>query len=315
MRKTASTHWWILAAACCCMLLCATPSSAAESDAINETPKIDNVGFMENPPKELVDRFPMCDAFLNVEWIDKEKKIGISHYSLYNEKGEKVVQSIDALIHLDPQFPRYDYSTTEYYPGSSIDSPKQPFNKKNLHNLRSLIKNGKVDRTNIDLRIKGNSRGIEFARLPYESYSLANHQRNICVPYPGNHRMWLAENKYISKIYSNDKLKKIRKTLESAHLMSNKISILEGFDCFLSVDLNFDGKQDYYACNSLLYSVGDDYYELIRGSHAEYGKLKFPPFCRKCEINAFSDCYLTTDGEQFFLNNQCNLTESTKGDE
>jgi hypothetical protein len=28
-----------------------------------------NIGFMKNPPKELKEKFPMCDQFLDVKWI------------------------------------------------------------------------------------------------------------------------------------------------------------------------------------------------------------------------------------------------------
>jgi hypothetical protein len=45
------------------------PLCAAETTQ----PAITNIGFMESPPKELKEKFPMCDAFLKVEWIDKEK--------------------------------------------------------------------------------------------------------------------------------------------------------------------------------------------------------------------------------------------------
>jgi hypothetical protein len=69
---------WIALAS---FLSLALPLCAAET----AQPPITNVGFMENPPKELKEKFPMCDAFLKVEWIDKEKKVGYSEYEFYNQ--------------------------------------------------------------------------------------------------------------------------------------------------------------------------------------------------------------------------------------
>lgn len=45
-----------------------------------------NIGFKKNVPKELKQKFPICDEFLDVKWIDITGKLKIEYY----ENGEKV---------------------------------------------------------------------------------------------------------------------------------------------------------------------------------------------------------------------------------
>lgn len=44
----------------------------------------DNVGFRKNVPEELKQRFPLCDLFLDIEWIDPTGKFNIEYYSSDN---------------------------------------------------------------------------------------------------------------------------------------------------------------------------------------------------------------------------------------
>jgi hypothetical protein len=64
-----------------------------------------------NPSQKLKERFPMCDAFLKVKWIDKKKKIGYSRYDLHRNKGEW--ENL-ALIHLDANWPSFRYDIKDW---------------------------------------------------------------------------------------------------------------------------------------------------------------------------------------------------------
>src|SRR4030042_2676398 len=91
--------------------LASVPVFAADEKINNKekgNPVPENIGFMKNPPKELTEKFPMCDAFLKVEWIDKEKKIGYSHYDLYRD-GKREKEKAFALIHIHDVLPHFDY--------------------------------------------------------------------------------------------------------------------------------------------------------------------------------------------------------------
>ncbi len=73
--------------------LASVPAFAADEKIINKekgNPVPENIGFMKNPPKELTEKFPMCDAFLKVEWIDKKYNTGYCNYEV-TIKGQKRV--------------------------------------------------------------------------------------------------------------------------------------------------------------------------------------------------------------------------------
>ena len=316
MKKTASTHCWILAAVCCCMLLCAIPSSAAESDATNATPKIDNVGFMNNPPKELVDRFPMCDEFLNVEWIDEDKRIGLAIYSLYKQDGKIGVKYAKSIIDLDPEYMYWRYSANEYYLTETKSSGDQKvvFKKRGLKNIFQFIQKGSVVRHNILLRVENGDESIELT--PVDDYpgnwTLANYKKNICIVYPNNKNAWLVEKKFATA--SNKET--IKKKLTNAHFWNEDFYSKFFNDWFeqgiFPVDLNKDGIQDYFSGTTSVYSVGNEYYQVVPGDD-DHTYYFFPPHDKKCQLLAPMGFTLTTNGTTYLLNNQCSLKEMTLG--
>ena len=84
---------------------------AAEMKNESSASDLNNIGFMKNPPKALTEKFPMCDAFLNVKWIAPEKNIGYTHFEaiIKNKYGRfKGRKSVWALVDLDSQTIDYD---------------------------------------------------------------------------------------------------------------------------------------------------------------------------------------------------------------
>jgi hypothetical protein len=128
---------------------------AADEKIINKgkrNPVPENIGFMKKPPKELTEKFPMCDAFLNVEWINKEKNIGYSNYEVII-KGKK--RMMWALVTLNDDIPTYGWDVYQY---------KQ---QGGLKEIFEMIKYGE-DKGNIFVMIptyKGISVKI-YARIP-----------------------------------------------------------------------------------------------------------------------------------------------------
>jgi len=61
--------------------------------------------------------------------------------------------------------------------------------------------------------------------------TLANNQKNVCVPYPDGQRMWIAEQRMVKKIYSPDEVsRKLEKLKESIRTKGMDLSE----DTFLS---------------------------------------------------------------------------------
>jgi hypothetical protein len=293
------------------LLAISAAGRAGESVSKNAIPALKNIGFIENPPKELKEKFPMCDAFLKVEWIDKAKNIGYSRYDLYRD-GKKDERPAFALIHIDNIFPHFDYDLSVFEGVGRIGIEK----------VFEIIKKGRADRNDIFLIIKRNDgEELEFRIISGTrdvwNFTLADDRLNVCIPYPDNQRMWIAEGKRVDKIYSKEKSFDIFKKLKTfIEFPPERLGI--GF--YLVIDMNFDGKEDYVGEGGrIIYSYGSKYYamEPVRKKDAAYAddvdEWSFPPTQKKCKLNYWLGPNLTTDGKNYFLNNQCNLTELTKG--
>jgi hypothetical protein len=65
-----------------------------------------------------------------------------------------------------------------------------------------------------------------------------------------------------------------------------------------------------------VYSYAGQYYQMTKtGAGYDYVEYYFPHSKKKCVLKPFGVYYLTTDGKNYFLSNQCDLTELTKGGE
>jgi hypothetical protein len=218
------------------MIVVNAPLFAGEGKGAHTKRDISNIGFIKNPPKELKEKFPMCDAFLKVEWIDKEKMIGYSHYDFYLGNRRSIKKAF-ALVHLDKNYPRFDYDLEQYQKAGRLDE------------IFAFIKRGEVYFADVSLSIQGENRGGENFQEDFTSIAddrgekgnitFTLSQINVCINYPDNHRMWITEGNLVE--------------------------------------------------------------ELIK-SKAVNG----------CEPSMPSRTYFTTNGKNFFLNNQCKLIKLTK---
>lgn len=283
---------------------------AEEKIKDNTTLALKNIGFMENPPKELKEKFPMCDAFLKVEWIDKEKKIGYSRYDLYRD-GKKDERAAFALIHLDERFPQFDYDLSVF----------EGIGRIGVEKVFEIIKKGKVAPRDTYLTIGyDNHKELDFEFVGFTqgySFTLADNRLNVCIPYPDDQRMWIAEGKSLYKMYSEEEAPKILKKLKALTKFPPEL-LWDRVDAI--IDANFDGLEDYFYGGGIIYSYGSKHFAMrplwVREGDDTFGQWSFPPNQKECELKGWrGPLFLTTDGKSFFLNNQCNLTELTKGGE
>lgn len=268
-----------------------------------------NVGFMENPSKELKNKFSMCDAFLNVEWIDKTKKIGYSHYDAVIEGKKK---SIWALVNLDDLMPSY---TLDIYQFKRQNKMKELFD---------LVKNGKP-KWNFDTFFID---GEGFYEVNYGDVLLSDNRQTVCIAYPDGLRAWIIEGKTVNHAFSESQeselvtklnaLKLSRFTPEyAAKLHVNEFDTLseETVSQLWVLDINHDDKPDLvyiaYAKDLIIYSIGNTYYRMARQDFPVGSTVwSFPQQSRTCSIKPYGHkSYMTTDGKNYFLNNQCNLTQ------
>ena len=273
-------------------------------------PPVSNIGFMGNPPKELKAKFPMCDAFLKVEWIDPENNVGYSEYEVYNQ-GKKINRTALALVYLDDNHPVFD---------ANLEAFRK---KEKLKDIFDLIKRGEFEDQNpgFDLILDTERNGTNYQytfrgiRSDWDMplLTLADNKLNVCIPYPDHQRMYFAELKRLDKIYSNSELESKRAEVKQW------IPNLPLFDHYTPIDLNFDGKEDYLAGSRSIYTHDGKYFEMKiieprLNEDSPNSKLISPTTGKACEFLHLwgGSHYFTTDGTNFFIDNQCSLTELNK---
>jgi len=271
--------------------------AAGESETVIAKSAGSNIGFMENPPKELTEKFPMCDVFLKVKWIDKGKMIGYSHFDFYVD-GKKKGQ-MTSLVFLGKSLHSLNLDLSPYeYDGV-------------LQDTFSFIKEGKKVGSDFDLTIRKGDQKITFFPTT-TTFSLADGYKMVCVPYPDNERVWIPELRRVGKIYSDQEIEKRYERIKALYPSSS----LSDFKLWAAIDLHFDGVEDYSALPQLI--VGDRYFEMRKtrvGYH--YVEWQFLPTMRICKLQSVDGellvpaPYWTTDGRSYFYSDQCNLTELT----
>ena len=256
----------------------------------------------------------MCNEFLSVTWIDKKRRFGYSHFQLYSPNGKLDSHESIGLIHLDKYSPRFDYNL-----GIWLEQRKPD-------DVFSVIQNGRIINQGInwpELTFEQlNGKQITFQSFSHyrdlQPATLSDNFKNVCIPYPDGQLMWIAEYKHAEKVYSHDEI--MEKSRKAAPFLQQFIAeenlIPDEMIRLLSagLDVNFDGIEDYLG-GVFIYSNKGQYYLMTpmwRGQlDNNFGKFKFPPTNRTCEI-LLPAFYVTTDGKSYFLNNQCNLTVLTK---
>lgn len=280
---------------------------AGELEGKNAVPDISNIGFMENPPTALKEKFPMCDAFLKVEWIDTDKGAGLSTID-YFYKGKKLPKQYAVLVHVGNDGAAILY--IEDYKRQGI-----------LKKLISGIKRGgfDFDMNGLEVRAGRADGGIDvfnFADteqdmgMRQQDLSLADKRMNICAPYPyDDQRMVFVEYRQLNAVYTVGEIENIKKDIGFPSLFS------QNFAHSRLLDINLDGKIDYFEGAYLIYSSGSKYFELdIKRTWEGRNNILLTSTTTKKTCRLFQGSggpYLTTDGKNYYLDNQCNLTELT----
>jgi hypothetical protein len=291
---------------------------AGEGAGNRAAPDFGNVGFEKDPPAALKQKFPMCDAFLKVQWIDRTKQIGYSEFEtpLEGKNGESLGRGRVSVVVMMKEYPapemRYEVS---YY--------KRQGKLKALFNaLRNAEPTGAWGGTGWNISYEGEDFHVNFNVGPDDSsfeQVLTDHHQTVCVVYPDGRRAWISEGRRPGKIYDQGRLDSLFGDLKSGGAGIARGELAESW----ILDVNGDGKPDYVnfgTRSSFTYSVAKRYYttSLIEGTgrprtgpRSKHVPIySFPPQDRTCAVKPWPT-YLTTDGTSYFINNQCNLTDLT----
>lgn len=280
--------------------------AAGDQQAGSANKDMSNVGFVENPPRELKQRFPMCDAFLKVDWIDKQKSVGYTTYdAIVKGRGadsHSERRRVWALVAMEPN-PIFTYDLYEYKRDGTLDE------------LFEKIRKGTFQFGGVEYK----EERIDFYTIPMSAINedeqnplLSNHLQTVCVAYPDEKRAWIVEGKSVKQTYNESQIEGLMKRIKAD---TGVLIPIKRFELYWVLDVNADGIDDYVLERSYIYSSANRFY--MNNVQDEVDVLKhkttvtFPPSNRKCSLPSNSSRYITTDGKKYYLDHQCNLTELT----
>ncbi len=251
----------------------------------------------------------MCDNFLKVEWIDKEKMIGYTHYEAFvydvHRKLSREKQQVWALVKLADDWASYSMDVYEYK------------RQGRMNELFDLVKNGTEikDSASLEIKYRGNIT-VFYALSPV----LSGHDKTICLAYPDEKRAWIIEGKDVRHVFSKAQRGLLFNRIREAW-PSFKHELLEDENLWV-LDVNFDGQEDFvFRARKIAYSFGDKLYSddiAVNDPTAsiQYSNylLTFPPQSRTCRLKIEGNYPLTTDGKNYYVRN-CNLSELTAASE
>ena len=89
---------------------------------------------------------------------------------------------------------------------------------------------------------------------------------------------------------------------------------ISSFKKWNAFDLNEDTVEVVGNDDWIVYSFSGQYFQMTKiDASYRYTKYSFAHSGKICELKPRGLYYFTTDGKNYFLSNQCNLTELTKG--
>ena len=254
-----------------------------------------NIGFMKPKPRDLAKKFPMCDAFLKVDWIDKEKNIGYSQYEVtVNKTGElKMMWSLVYIGIYPVMFDVYQYKR-----------------EGKLKELFNFIRDGNISQDeSLTLKIrKGHETKFILPYGPYNS-TLSENKQTLCIPCPNRELTWVFETKNAKNLTNEEKIELSRRNDAINSELINNVFFQE----LRVMDINHDGMLDFIGrFGNITYSFQGKYYKNNRiNMTGEHTTWTFPPFGKKYTIRDKSAYLITTDGKDYYLGNQINISTAT----
>lgn len=265
----------------------------------------------------LVGKFPVCEKNVPVEWVSRERAIGLVTYSLVNGSGGK--RDVNAVVYLDRNYPKIDYG--------GIDRDENPLAKweESLGEISILrkgqdgieISSGQKDAIRFwgFLPFERNDGALTFKKnghtlLIYRNIwafdeSLAGYSKVVCLAYPGGLKALILEMPRTVNVYGEKELLgHYKDVVESLSEDSEKIWESD-FRKSSVMDLNGDGVDDYPSLG--VYSIKGEY-----RSTASF--LRMTDVVEGCTDLVEDSFFITTDGGDYFLNGTCNLKKLTRKD-
>jgi len=293
----------------------------------------DNVGFKKNVPPELRQKFPVCDEFLDVKWIDPERYVG--RVEVTNYLGDNYNGEVDVLLLPVPN----PYGTR-----AGID---QPFATYIIYDscgkdCDAFIKSARFEWSGIDyLTIQKGKRKVKFSRMfigPHMWYhdvspplanrdiespsiwSLASFTRNLCVVEPKGDVAIVVEEKepFYHGMPTKASWQRYQAILRAAQKHCDELVRKEGKQtCHMdqvafgtSIDATGDGKEDYVSEFAVTDPRGTQEGRVFALLSNNSGFVYIP---ESCEVEYWEQQFSYHANERALYYGPCNLTKMSKG--
>lgn len=261
------------------------------------------------------DGFSMCDDFIEVEWISPARSIGLAKYDLIDSGGGR--RSVAAIVYLDKNYPRVNYGGLKEGVNPLEGHEMKTRNVSILREERGGLNIERDQALAIETwkfrPFKRNDGAMEFERgesafLIYQNYwqaneSLTGFSKVVCVLYPGLQQALIVELPIAANVYADRELARIYRNI-SASASDGSEKIWESdFRRAGVLDVNGDGVDDYPGLG--IYSSEGGYLRvatLLSAAGIDKG-------CKDLIEDSF---FITTDGDDYFLNGTCGLKGLTR---
>ena len=311
------------------------------SVSLSSAQEYKNIGFKKDVSRELRQKFPMCEEFLDVKWIDAKRYIGKLKADYYRDNKNQGVS--------------YFLVKAEGYSGMATDgyffytSNEQQYNSKEFDEFIQQAKFYFGQGILTAVKEKKKEKFVELV-MPFHSWvstsspkssteSFAYYTKNICLLDPEEKTaVWIEDKKPFQDENLRGELKEkyenilkmatenCNKEIKSEEIVQKCMDIDRGkykdkcnkpetYICNMkpvkygeSIDLNFDGIEEYMSRYVIDIDTGGGKKRILTGKgfiiFSKNGKLEL--------INLCGPFYFK-ESERAFYSGNCNLTELTKG--
>ncbi len=313
-RKRTQIEYLVIVFLCLVFLSSAIPKAHSE--------EFQNVG-LNDMPSVLKQRFPVCDKQLVVNWISPEKYQGYSEYDTYNHHG-RYIDRFKAFVNLGGA--SLTYKLVAYYPKDQHDGKQGLIQSKhrgdvyypyfpeqwrlvgdNWDELYALVRRQGLFYLSSGLYSDEQSKTVSQIVNWIERLTLTNNTKTVCVVYPDEKSVWLAERKAIKYTHTKEQIDvlygRLKKLFDPRLLRDNPEAHRHIFETISSYDLNNDGVDDYFFDYMAILSVKK------HDGSVGYQERDFAR-CATTHILQ-GDSQITTNGKEFF-SEDCNISRPAK---
>jgi hypothetical protein len=283
----------------------------------------DNVGFQKGVPQELREKFPVCDEFLDVKWIDPKRYIGKTKATYY--RGDKCMGTYYLLVFAYQWWTHAGIGRRTFisYHIGQEDYLSNEFEKF----VRKASYNFGGGHFFLTMRAKGRRKESTMALSPMRWWSRGDgrgsfscYTKNVCLVHPRQDAVTIVEDKmpFYEENWGEALKQRYEAILREAQKLCGAVISEESqYTCDMtpvefgtSIDVDLDGREDYVSGFNLVTDRPRDRRQFVLASDG----VRFAYIPRRCYVEfILQQAFSYRVDERSVYYGTCNLTEMLKG--